>query len=48
MASSPMYVFDEGVDMIMKNYYDDLEENSDTDNLVNFMEHKKNPNGRPN
>ena len=48
MAHSPMYVFDEGVDMIMKNYYDELEENSYTDNLVNFMEHKKNPNGRPN
>ena len=48
MANSPMYVFDEGVDMIMKNFYDDLEENSDTDNIVNFMEHKKKPNGRPN
>lgn len=48
MANSPTYVFDEGVDMIMKNYYDDLQKNSDTDKVVNFMEYKKKPNGRPN
>ena len=48
LANSPMYVFDEGVEMIMKNYYENLSENSSEDNLVNFMEYKKKPNGRPN
>tara|TARA_R100000315_G_C5196090_1_gene114816 strand:+ start:482 stop:841 length:360 start_codon:yes stop_codon:yes gene_type:complete len=48
LANSPMHVFDEGVDMILKNYYDDLREHSSEDNLINFMEYKKNPHGRPN
>jgi hypothetical protein len=48
LANSPSHVFDEGVDMIMKNYYDDLDENSSSDNLINFMEFKNKPNGRPN
>ena len=47
LANSPMHVFDEGVEMILQNYYDELAENSSTDNVVNFTEFKKKPNGRP-
>jgi len=47
LANSPMHVFDEGVEMILQNYYDDLAQNSSTDNVVNFTEFKKKPNGRP-